>query len=111
MSAEDRSVPGRTTLTGRALQHLAVALVRDSAGVPARSVSVSLADEGGKLCATVVVPVRLEREAEPRGSLIDQGAAARAAVIDGMLALSGRNVGAVDVRFSGVYLAQEQRVR
>ncbi|QYM76813.1 hypothetical protein [Leucobacter luti] len=100
--------PGLTVLTGRALHHLALGIVRDAARVPARAVTVSLSDNGGALRATVVVPVTLN--GSEHTTLRDHGTALREALIQGMDQLAGRVVDTVDVRFAGVHRAPTRRV-
>lgn len=104
----ERSLAGRTTLTGTALHRLALGVVRDAARVPARDVSVSLSDDAGRLHATVTVPVVLGARRDD--SLIARGAALREAVMRGMAAFAERDVSSVDIRFSGVREAPERRV-
>ncbi|MFI6428273.1 hypothetical protein [Promicromonospora sp. NPDC050880] len=95
-----RDVPGRTRISARALEHLAVGLVRDAAHAAQREVVVRLADAGGVLKVTVTVPVTVAPHLT--GSIADRGAALRQHVIDGMRDLAGRRVDVVDVRYSGV---------
>lgn len=95
-------------MTGQALQHLAVGLVRDAARIPARDLSVSLSDDGGLLKASVTVPVALG--ARSGKSFIERGAAMREAVVHGMDVFADRHVASVDIRFSGVREPQERRV-
>lgn len=108
MTAGDSGVLGRTTISARALQHLATGLARDAARVPRRDVAVVLSDERGRLRVSVTVPVAL---ADDRGRSVLQGAdAVRLRVVDGMRELAGRTVGTVDVRYSGVRRISERRV-
>ena len=101
-------LPGRTIVTARALQHLALGLVRDAARIPASDVSVSLSDDAGRLKATVTLPVSLGPAVGQ--SLIERGITLRGAVVQGMAALAAREVSSVDIRFSGVNVVQERRV-
>lgn len=101
---------GRTVLTGRALHHLAIALVQDTARVPAKNVSVTLSDERGMLRAAVVLPAVFRPGPAQGESLVERGAALRNAVINGMRTLAGRQVATVDVRFLGVQLDSGGRV-
>lgn len=107
--SDRRQLAGRTMLAGRALQRLAVGIVRDNARVPAADVSLSLSDDRGMLKAEVTLPVALGTGAGQ--SLVERAAALREAVTEGMASLAGRSVAAVDVRFSGVRETQERRVR
>ncbi|MFK3676477.1 hypothetical protein ACI2IP_02015 [Microbacterium sp. NPDC090218] len=105
--AEVVVVVGTTTITGRALQRLAVGIARDAARVSSRDVGVQLSDRRGALRISVTVPV-----AEGRGgNLVDSGEDLRQALIEGMRELAGREVGTVDIRYSGVRKSTEKRVR
>lgn len=114
MMIDDRTAPapggapGRTTVSARALEHLAVGLARDLARVPRRDVSVALADDQGSLRVSVTVPVALQ--GSRRESVVDSGAALRHGLISGMQELAGRTVGTVDIRYSGVRKIAETRV-
>lgn len=102
-------VPGRTVVTARALQHLAVGIVRDIAGVDVGDVGVRLADERGALRLSVTVPVALPGAAE--ATLVDRGAQLQNELIDGMRRLAARDVSTVDVRYSRVRRDTGRRVR
>lgn len=105
--AEGVVVVGTTTITARALQRLAVGIVRDAARVSAGDVGVQLSDRRGALRISVTVPV-----AERRGmNLVDSGDELRRRLIEGMRELAGRDVGTVDIRYSGVRKSSEKRVR
>lgn len=101
-------VSGRTRISSRALQRLAVALVVEAARVPAREVAVSLRDDAGLLTAAITLPAVIGDPA--RGSLVERGAALRASVTRGMGALAARRVEPVAVRYSGVHRERERRV-
>ncbi|MBT2495043.1 hypothetical protein HCX50_14665 [Microbacterium oxydans] len=107
--AEADAVRGTTTFTARALQRLAVGIAHDVARVSARDVGVQLSDEHGALRIAVTVPVA---RASKRGTdLVTSGEDLRNGLIEGMRELAGREVGAVDVRYSGVRRSTERRVR
>lgn len=105
MSATDRSdiagdvLRGRTALSARALQNLAVGVAKDAARVGSGEVAVTLSDDAGALRVSVVVPALIMTPVVP---IPEQGARVRAGIIAGMQELGGRRVGAVDVRFAGV---------
>ncbi|MGM7667665.1 hypothetical protein [Microbacterium sp. A93] len=113
MSATDRSdiagevLRGRTTLSARALQNLAVGVAKDAASVGQGEVAVTLSDDGGSLRVSVVVPALITT---PAMSIPDQSARVRARIIVGMQEGAGRRVRAVDVRFAGVRRTAERRV-
>lgn len=98
---------GRTTVSARALQHLATAVAKDAARVPARNVSVSLSDDEGALRIAVVTPVELT---SPALTIPQQSERLRDGLVEGLSALAGRTVGSVDVRFSGVHRNTQRRV-
>ncbi|QYM65193.1 hypothetical protein [Microbacterium sp. Se5.02b] len=102
-------VSGSTTFSARALQRLAVGIVRDAAGVAVRDVGVQLSDHRGALRIAVAVPVA--RGGGQTSNLVEQGDALRRAVIDGMRDLAGRDVRIVDIRYAGVRRSRETRVR
>jgi hypothetical protein len=107
IGAEGIVVVGTTTITARALQRLAVGIVRDAARVSVGDVGVQLSDRRGALRISVTVPV-----AERRGAnLVDSGDELRRRLIEGMRELAGREVGTVDIRYSGVRKSTEKRVR
>lgn len=107
--AVEGTVVGTTTFTARALQRLAVGLAHDAARVPTRDVSVQLTDDRGAMRITVTVPVALATA--PGRNLVDSGEELRKTLVEGMRRLAGREVGAVDVRYSGVRRHTERRVR
>ncbi|RKQ85148.1 hypothetical protein U746_2236 [Mycolicibacterium mucogenicum 261Sha1.1M5] len=108
----DRPVPGRTVITARALERLAVGAARgaeawrDATASP-RAVGVKLADDAGDLRASVHIDLTLGHASEP---LLPLGDAVRAAMIAQLSALGGRSVSRVDVRFSAGGRATERRV-
>ncbi|VXB78229.1 conserved hypothetical protein [Microbacterium sp. 8M] len=107
--AEPVAQRGRTILTGQALRHLAVALVAEASGAPAREISVRWTDDRGGLHAAVSVPLMLGDAAER--TLADRGADLRSALMAGMAERAGRRVGGVDLRYTGVRRIQSRRVR
>jgi hypothetical protein len=100
---------GTTTFTARALQQLAIGIALDTARVRARDVEVLLSDRRGALRIAVTVPAPETRDQGT--SLIDAGEQLRCALIDGMRELAGRDIGSVDVRYSGIRRSAERRVR
>lgn len=100
---------GRTILTGQALRHLAVAVVAEASGAPAREISVRWTDDRGGLRAAVSVPLVLGDPAER--TLDDRGAELRSALTTGMAERAGRRVDGVDLRYAGVRRIESRRVR
>lgn len=101
-------IPGRTTISARALRRLAVGIAGDAGHVSARDVSLDLADARGALRAVISVPMAL-RPGES-DTLPERADAVRRAVTDGMRELAGRELSAVDVRFAGVRRTERRRV-
>lgn len=102
-------VPGATIVTARALHRLAAGIAHDVARVAAREVGMHLSDRGGTLALSVTVPM-----AESAGhdvNLVERGEELRRRLIEGMRELAGREVGTVDIRYSGVRRRSEKRVR
>ena len=106
---EEGVVLGTTTFTARALQRLAVGIAHDVARVSVRDVGVQLSDEHGALRIAVTVPVAIA--AKSGKTVVDSGEDLRNGLIEGMRELAGREVGTVDVRYSGVRRNTERRVR
>lgn len=102
-------VAGTTIFTARALQRLAVGIAHDAARVAAGDVGVKLSDRRGALRISVTVPVA--DTAEHDANLVDRSGDLRRRLIEGMQDLAGRDVGAVDIRYSGVRRNIEKRVR
>ncbi|WP_372468597.1 hypothetical protein ACCO44_04500 [Microbacterium maritypicum] len=107
--AEAGAVLGTTTFTARALQRLAAGIAHDVARVSARDVGVQLSDDHGALRIAVTVPVAVA--STRRTDLVAGGEELRTGLIEGMRELAGRQVGTVDVRYSGVHRSTERRVR
>lgn len=107
--AVEGDVVGTTTFTARALQRLAVGIAHDAAHVAVRDVGVQLSDERGTLRITVTVPAAVATGAG--SNLIESGEELRRGLIEGMRRLAGREVGTVDVRYSGIHRKREKRVR
>lgn len=100
---------GTTTFTARALQRLAVGIAHDVARVSVRDVGVQLSDDHGALRIAVTVPVAIASQSGK--NLVTGGEDLRTGLIEGMRDKAGREVGTVDVRYSGVRRRTEGRVR
>ncbi|WP_221585192.1 hypothetical protein [Microbacterium sp. G2-8] len=107
--ADEVTIPGRTTITERALVSLAVGVVREAAGVSTEAVSVRLADDRRGLRASVEVPVALATGRH--ATIVERADSVRSAVTDTFGELSGRRIDAVDIRFTRALRPQEGRVR
>jgi uncharacterized alkaline shock family protein YloU len=112
--------PGRTRITAKALEHVAVNIAAESLGVPAGRVKVQLADDRGDLALVVTSPLRaipLSRvSADPEsvrrsgGSVVERVSAATGAIAARVEQLSGSHVSRVSIRVSGLEIDQEGRV-
>ena len=102
-------VPGTTTFSARALQRLAVGIAHDAARVAVGDVGVQLSDRRGALRISVTVPVA--ETAGQGANLVDRGEEVRQRLVDGMRELAGREVGSVDIRYTGIRRSIEKRVR
>lgn len=100
---------GRTTITGRALRHLAVGIVASASGAGPNEVAVRWEDANGGLHASVTLPLVMG-DAVAR-TLEEQGADLRMSLVTGMAERAGRRVDGVDLRFSGVRRGHTRRVR
>lgn len=112
--------PGRTRITAKALEHVAVNIAAESLGVPAGRVKVELADDQGALALIVTSPMRaiplarvsaapdaLQRSG---GSIVARVSAATGAIAARVEQLSGSSVSRVSIRVSGLEIDQEGRV-
>lgn len=105
-------VPGRISVTPRALERVARGVAADHLGVGSSRVSVRLADSNGSLAVSVTSPLR----AAPLGSaadapgLVTRSEQARAGIARDITALSGSQVGSVALRITGVDIVEPRRV-
>ncbi|MBF4568087.1 hypothetical protein ITJ57_04820 [Plantibacter sp. VKM Ac-2880] len=112
--------PGRTRITAKALEHVAVNIAAESLGVPAGRVKVDLADDRGALALIVTSPmsaiplarVSATPEAFQRsgGSIVERVSAATTAIAARVEQLSGSHVSRVSIRVSGLEIDQEGRI-
>ncbi|OZB80869.1 hypothetical protein [Microbacterium sp. 13-71-7] len=107
------ALPGRTTVTARALHRLGVGIVASASGADPREVALRWDDANGGLHATVTLPLPLPlRPGIAAGRTIEeQGADLRASLVTGMAERAGRSVSRVDLRFAGVRREETRRVR
>ena len=102
---DDAPLRGRTAVSQRALERLAVGLTGDAGRVPHREASAQLADRSGDLALTISLPLH----AGPGSASLDaQSDALRERLVEGLGALADRRVGWVDIRYSGA-LAEGSR--
>jgi hypothetical protein len=98
---------GRTTIEPRAIRAVATAVAASSAGVAPRDVRTALSAARGELAVSIVTPLRQPRT----GTILDGATGMVAEVAARVRALTGRSVGRVEVRLTGVHPAAERRVR
>ena len=116
-----RPAGGRTVITERAIERVVRAVTADQFGVPSKSVSADLIDEGGQLELAVRTPIRVvsitrlqdDARAIERsgGSIIRRAKEAEAAIVDQVGSITGSSVSRLAVRFTGAEIKQERRVR
>ncbi len=105
-------VPGRISVTPRALERVARGVAADRLGVDSARVAVRLADSNGALAVSVSAPLR----SAPLGTaavapdLVARSEQARAEIARDITALSGSQVGSVALRVTGVVMVEPRRV-
>ena len=111
-------VPGRVSISSRALERTTAAIAAGALRVPVATVRVTLADQAGLLGVTVTAPLRTSplRSSVPGGSAPDDGMvtrvqAARRGIREELTTISGRTVGRVDVTIARADIREEKRVR
>lgn len=112
---------GRTLITPRALSRLACAVTGDALGVEASSVKVRLTSAQGNLGLDVVSPIQVAPLSHPRQptatlpkggeSVLARAKTASEVIHARMGALTGRIVGAVNLKLAGVQTKVEGRVQ
>lgn len=116
-----RSTSGRTRIAARALDRLVSAVAADALGVDARSVTVSLSDDAGRLVLAITAPIRvvpLARVAAGVGVLVRDGGplVERAALAQDRIRarteeLTGYEIDRVGIRLNDVIIQRERRVK
>lgn len=111
---------GRTRVTPRALSRVVSAVTADTLGVQAKHVNVELHDERGVLAVSIStrIPVRALKQTqddEPipgqNESLLDRVVQARQIVRGRITTLTGSQLGAITLRFTGATTQRERGVR
>lgn len=102
---------GRTAIRPQAIRRVAEAVAAELAGVPAERVSAELSDWYGRLSVSVTTPLDPAAGVSAADTIVTRAAAIVDAVASRVDALTGRTVGRVDVRFSGIRTTKERRVR
>lgn len=106
-------IGGRVDISARALERTVTAIAAARLGVPARDVSVRLADDSGLLSIAVTAPVRL-----PPLRSMSAGAGIPARIVDArsgiradVTTIAGAQVGTVGVSITRALVVEERRVR
>lgn len=109
---------GHTLIAPRALTRLASAVAGDALGVDASQVRVSLSNASGDLGLEVASPIRIDPlSSQPShgdgasAPLLERARTAGEVIRHRMATLSGRIIGAVDMRLTGAVIAPKARVR
>ena len=105
-------IPGRVSVTPRALERVARGVAADQLGVDTSRVSVRLADAQGSLAVTVAAPLRSAPLGSSAGAsgLITRSEEARANIARDITTISGAQVGSVALRVTGVEIVEGRRV-
>lgn len=98
---------GRVVIRARAYEKVFGALLGDELGVPATTPSVRVADDDGRLSASVATVVRLGDAAGGVMAAVERG---RARVLADGARLTGAEIGTVRIRVTDV-VPDERRVR
>lgn len=104
-------LPGRVSITPRALEHTAAAIAADHLGVDRSTVSVRLSDLRGQLAVAITSPLRVSPLG--RGSavgMVTRSQDAREAISRDLTRIGGSTVGTVTLRVTGVSIVESSRV-
>lgn len=103
---------GRTTVTPRALNSLASALMAEAFGIAAKAVQVDLSDQNGLLALTIRTPIRVSSLNKVRqraqiattrqNTILQRVTDAQTMIQERVTALTGSNVAHVTIRLNGV---------
>lgn len=109
---------GHTRITANAMSKAVTAVAAQALAVPVAAIKVSLDDDNGKLAASLTAPLAVptleELVSDPEvlassgGSIFDRASEARRRISAGITAITGSDVGRVDIRISGVHHARKQ---
>ena len=106
------TIPGRVSISPRALESLATGVAAEHLGVAAKHVTVRLSDTEGRLAVSVAAPLRtpaLGAQGDAPG-LITRSQQARADIARDLAATSGAQVGTVALRVTGIEIETPRRV-
>jgi len=107
------AAPGLVAITSKALERTAVAVAADVLGVAVSTVRVTLADEAGVLGVRVSAPLRVAglRSGQPSDGILTRVQAARFGIRQQLTAITGREIGRVNVAITRADVKEETRVR
>ncbi|OFI38411.1 hypothetical protein BIU82_03530 [Arthrobacter sp. SW1] len=115
------ALAGHNRISTQALTSLAREAAAEALGVHAHDVRVDWADDGGLLALSIVAPVNIPSLAEVLrdpgrvpaigGSVRDRAVAAKTSILRRVTELSGSMLSRVDIRISGVRVAEGGRVQ
>lgn len=98
-------IPGRVSVSPRALERVFAGVAAFELGSPAKSVTVRVRDDAGRLGVSVEGPAR---RTQGSATLLDLGSRTRAAVTERGGAIAGVVVGSVSVRVTDTSTVQER---
>ena len=106
-------IPGRVSISGRALERTTAAIAAGALRVPVATVRVALTDQAGLLGVSVTAPVRAMplRSTEPEAGILTRVQAARRDIRDELTEISGRTVGRVNITIARAEIREEKRIR
>ena len=104
-------LPGRVSITPRALEHTAAAIAAGHLGVDRSKVSVRLSDIRGQLAVAITSPLRVPPLGrEPAVGMVTRSQVAREAISRDLTRIGGSTVGTVTLRVTGVTIWESSRV-
>jgi len=106
-------VPGRVSISSRALERTTVAIAAGALRVAPSTVRVTLADEAGLLGVSVTAPLRTSplRTTGPSDGIVTRVQAARRDIRAELAEIAGREIGRVNVTIARAEIREEKRVR
>ncbi|MHA7275441.1 hypothetical protein [Arthrobacter sp. HLT1-21] len=121
MSAGPPGLAGHNRISTQALTSTARAVAADVFDIPAQQIRASWSDDQGLLALRLAVPIavpsltRIVRDPSlvsgAGGSIWDRAHAAKGVILQRVAQLSGSQLSRVDIRITGIKLAESGRVR
>ena len=103
-------VPGRISVTPRALAQVARGVAAGHLGVDGSRVTVRLTDSNGSLAVAIAAPLRTPPPGMGAPGLVTRSEQARARIARDITSISGSHVGSVALRITGVDIIEDRRV-